>query len=154
MKRLIFIIAALLLSTIAFADNRATHMEGTETGLDIVPCLDDLPVTYSIEFRYIERESVDGSGGYHFMRNIRWTGTIIANDLSMSWSGQGGGPFVINANGNNNQDMQVLVRHEVQFADGDYPNLLWSLSFSGTTNANGDLTSLRINPGTFRCLSN
>ena len=154
MKRLVIIIGALFLTTSALSNQGATRFESTDEGVDVIPCLDNLPISYSIEVRGIHRDYFDGSGGRHFMRNVQYHGTITAIDLPMSWSGRGGGPWVINNNGNNNQYSEVFRRQEVWFADGDYPNLLWSLSFSGTYNANGDLVSLRINPPTFRCLPN
>ena len=154
MKRLVIIIGALFLTTSALSNQGATRFESTDTFSDVIPCLDNLAVDISIEVRGIGRDYSDGRGGSHFIRNVRYHGTIDAVDSDMSWSGQGGGPWVINTNGNNNQYSEVFRRQEVWFADGDYPDLLWSFAFKQTYNANGDLVSLRIIQPTFRCLPN
>ena len=154
MNRLFVFLGVFFIAATAFSNQGATRIEGTGTGSDVIPCLGDLAVNFSIDYRAVSHDFFDGSEGEHVVQNYRYHGTLETLDSSMSWSGRGGGPIIVNVNGNNDQNVRVYERQEVWFADGDYPDLLWSFSFSGTTNANGGLVSLRRNFGTFHCLPN
>ena len=154
MKYSSLVIVVLFVAASARSDNGAFRFEFIDSGSDIIACLDNTIIDFSVAVSAVAHGPFnDGSGGSHSVLNVRYVGELTAPLTGMSWTGRGGGPFVLHANGNNEQTVRVHERHDVWFADGDYPDLLWSFGISVTRNANGDVVSLRLDPaGTYVCL--
>ncbi len=153
MKKVLIFACIALVTSVSFAGNGAIRQQIVESGTDYVPCL-DVTVMWTVIYSAVIHEVWDGSGGYHSIGNVRWTGEYDAEGSDMSWSSRGAGPLVLNFNGNNEQGRQTFRSNEVIFANGDYPDLHFTFEFSGTQNANGELVTLRMPLGTFRCMPN
>jgi hypothetical protein len=153
MRKFILFLSALCLTTAALAKDGTVKIERHNSGIDYVPCL-DLNVEWTNDVTGVSRTFVDADGGYHYMLNVHWITWNEAIGADMSWLGHGHANNTINANANNSQANQTSQQFEVMIANGDYPNLILRIVYSGAFNAKGELVNIRINDLSFDCVPN
>lgn len=146
-------LGTLLLTTAALAKDGTVKVERHNSGIDYVPCL-GLNVEWTNDLTGVSRTFVDADGGIHWMFNAHWITWNQAIGADMSWLGHGHANNTINVNGNNLQANQTSQQFEVMIANGDYPNLILRIVYSGAFNAKGELVNIRDFEMSFDCIAN
>ena len=131
------------------------------TGGDFVPCLGET-LEYTVDFSGVFKELLDANGGYHINMNGRLSGEFESLDSDATWTARGRRHWILNSNmdwdpvennGNNREQFRRTYREkQVLYANGDDPDLLWSLEFTIVVNANFEFGKEYFDGGTYTCM--